>query len=73
MPSLGMHVDNGDIQGQGAEGQQPRHQRSGQQCRPAAQGTEVDEGPVRKQHSEGGRRENLAHLDPASNPTPLTP
>lgn len=43
-PSLGVHTDNGNIQGQGAEGQQPRHHRSGQQCCPAAQGTEVDEG-----------------------------
>lgn len=38
-----MHVDNGDIQGQGAESQQSRHHCSGQQCCPAAQGTEVDE------------------------------
>lgn len=28
--SLGVHIDNGDIQGQGAEGQQPRYHCSGQ-------------------------------------------
>ena len=29
-PSLGVHIDNGDIQGQSAEGQQPRYHCSGQ-------------------------------------------
>lgn len=42
-PSLPVHIDNGDIRGQGAEGQQPHRHCVGQKCRPVAQGTKVNE------------------------------
>lgn len=72
-PSLGVHVDSSNIQGQGAEGQQPCYYCSGQQCCPAAQGAEVDDGPVGKHHSEGSRIENLPLFGPTAYPTQLTP
>lgn len=68
--SLGVHVDNSDIEGEGAEGQQPCHHCSGQQCCPAAQGTKVDEGPVRKHHNEERRIDNPPLFGPNIKPHP---
>lgn len=68
--SLGVHVDDGDIQGQGTEGQQPCHHGSGQQRCPAAQRTKVDEGPVGKYHNEGRRTDNLPPFGPNLQPCP---
>lgn len=45
---LGVYIDNSNIQGQGAEGQQTCHYCPGQQRCPAAQGTKMDKGPVGK-------------------------
>lgn len=39
-----MYIDNSNIQGQGAEGQQSCYYCPGEQCCPTTQGEEVDEG-----------------------------
>lgn len=70
---LGVYIDNSNIQGQGAEGQQSRHHGPGQQGCPAAQREEMDEGPVGKNHNEKRKENTHPHLNPASNPIQLTP
>lgn len=71
---LGVYIDNSNIQGQGAEGQQSCHHCPGQQCCPTTQGAEVDKGPVGKCHNEDRKEKTHPHLNPASShPTRLTP
>lgn len=66
---LGMYIDNSDIQGQGAEGQQPCYYCPGEQCCPTTQGAEVDEGPVGKHRNEERKEKTHPHLNPAVHPT----